>query len=113
MSEVKATRTVPLQVLSLGMPRTGTCSMQAALTLLGYEHTYHGFDTFDHPKDWEYWERAADAKWFGKGKPFGRAEYDEFLGHCAATTDVSAMFAEDLVAAYPEVCFIYLFCKEA
>lgn len=77
--------------------------MQAALAMLGYDHTYHGFDMIDRPSDWEYWEKAADAKWFGKGTPFGRAEYDEFLGHCAATTDIPAMFGDDMFAAYPEV----------
>ena len=109
MSQVKATRAVPMQVLSLGLPRTGTCSMQAALAILGVNHTYHGFDTFDHPEDWEYWERATDAKWFGVGRPFGRDEYDEFLAHCAGITDIPSFFAEDLVAAYPEVCFNFGF----
>ncbi len=36
-------------------------------------------------------------------KPFGRPEFDNLLGHWAATTDQPAAFvSEDLIAAYPE-----------
>jgi hypothetical protein len=104
-------RKVPMEVLSLGMGRTGTCSMREALHILGVRHTYHGFDTFDSPGDFLYWEKAADAKFYGKGKPYGREEFDEFLGHCAGTTDLPALFAEDMIAAYPEVSKHKLFAK--
>ena len=56
MTESKLPRKVPMRVLSLGMGRTGTSSMQAALHILGFKHTYHGYDTFDHPEDFVHWE---------------------------------------------------------
>ena len=39
-----------MQILSLGMPRTGTMSMQAALQLLGYDDVHHGTHLIDNPK---------------------------------------------------------------
>jgi len=78
--------------------------MQEALLTLGFAHTYHGFDTIDHPADMLRWEAAADAKYLGKGTPYGREEWDALLGHCAATTDAPcAIFWEELLDAYPEV----------
>ncbi|KAJ9666163.1 hypothetical protein H2201_003842 [Coniosporium apollinis] len=96
-------RTVPLQVLSLGLPRTGTKSMQEALLKLGFKHTYHGFDMIDHPEHMPRWEEATDAKYFNKGKPYAREDWDDLLGHCAATTDSPcALFWEELLESYPE-----------
>lgn len=49
----KCSRLVPMEVLSLGMSRTGTASVQKALTILGYP-TSHGFDMHSNPQDCEY-----------------------------------------------------------
>lgn len=50
------------------------------------------------------WIEALEAKYEGKGKPFGRTEWDQLLGHCQATTDTpSTVFHRELLAAYPEV----------
>ena len=57
--------------------------MRKALIQLGYVDTYHGFSTaFENPKDSEMWLDAMHAKYDGRGKPFGRAEFDRLLGHC-------------------------------
>ncbi len=37
---------------------------------------------FANPQEAVMWREAAEAKWFGKGKPFGREEFDMMLGHC-------------------------------
>lgn len=37
-------RTKPMQVLCVGLPRSGTESLQTALLTLGFDHTYHGWD---------------------------------------------------------------------
>ena len=51
----------------------------------------------------EMWGEAIDAKFFGKGKPFGRKEWDQLLGDNNAVSDVPAIcFSEDLIEAYPE-----------
>ena len=97
-------RQVPLQVLSLGMSRTGTTSMREAFRILGYHDVHHGFDMVDKPLSSNAWEKAVDAKFYGKGGPCDRAMFDELLGHCAATTDgPCAFFWEELVECYPEV----------
>ena len=101
------TRNVPMQVLSLGLPRTGTASMQLALQMLGYNHTAHGFDMISHPEVGTPWMEAVDAKFLNVGRPYGRAEFDAFLGHYAAVTDMPcAAFWEELIAAYPEAKII-------
>ncbi|KAJ6537149.1 P-loop containing nucleoside triphosphate hydrolase protein, partial [Mycena capillaripes] len=98
-----APRTVPMRVLVLGYPRTGTASMRAALEILGYGDVYHGMSFLANPLEAEMWTEAINARYFGRGKPYGRAEWDQLLGHCGAVTDMpAAMFAADLVAAYPD-----------
>ncbi|KAK4540175.1 hypothetical protein LTR36_009761 [Oleoguttula mirabilis] len=94
-------RTVPLEVLSLGMPRTGTLSMQEALSTLGYATPYHYVSIFANARDADMWLPAFRAK--AAGKPFTRREWDQLLGHCGAVTDVPCVyFWRELVAAYPE-----------
>ena len=96
-----------MQVLALGLPRTGTASMRSALETLGYDHTAHGFDLISHPELGPPWMEAVNAKFFNQGKPYGRAEFDTFLGHCAAVTDMPcASFWEELMLAYPEAKII-------
>ena len=96
-----------MQVLSFGFPRTGTASMQSALQILGYDHTAHGFDLISRPEIGAPWMEAVNAKFSNKGKPYGRAEFDALLGHCAAVTDMPcACFWEELMAAYPEAKII-------
>lgn len=96
------TRTVPMQLLSMGMCRTGCASMQKALEILGYP-CYHYFQNYAHPLNLPMWDEAIDAKYFGKGKPFTKTEWDQLLGHYAAITDVPAiLFQEELMAVYPD-----------
>ena len=57
----------------------------------------------ENPRDCEMWQEAYDAKFHGKGKRFGRAEFDKLLGHCQAVMEMPCfVFAEELIAAYPE-----------
>jgi Sulfotransferase domain len=77
--------------------------MQAALLILGYDHTYHGLDAADNWDNFIIWEKAADATFFGKRPRLSRDEWDEMLSHCRATTDITSYFAEDMIQTYPEV----------
>jgi hypothetical protein len=36
----------------------------------------------ENPKDADMWVEAFEAKFEGKGEPWGRAEFDKVLGHC-------------------------------
>lgn len=105
------TRKVPMEVLSLGMGRTGTASMQKALQILGYP-TYHGFEIHANKPDNDMWIEAFDIKYqrTPETKAEGpwtpkqwRAFFDKLLGHVSATTDLPCnCFGPELIAAYPE-----------
>ncbi|KAL9101865.1 MAG: hypothetical protein Q9187_009191, partial [Circinaria calcarea] len=76
--------------------------MQLALNLLGFP-CYHGLSLFASIRDCEMWNEALDAKYFGKGKPFVREDWDQLLGRYSAVADLPAIaFAEELITAYPE-----------
>ncbi|KAM0338004.1 hypothetical protein ACHAPU_011467 [Fusarium lateritium] len=77
-----------MQVLSLGLPRTGTASMAEALTVLGYKNVYHGIKSIDDKQDWAIMEKATD--------------WDKLWGHCEAVTDVASVYAPQLIEAYPD-----------
>ncbi|KAJ6595806.1 P-loop containing nucleoside triphosphate hydrolase protein [Mycena vulgaris] len=97
-------RTVPMQVLALGFSRTGTASLKIALETLGYVRTNHGFDIpLCSPPEIYMWIAAVRAKFYGEGTPYGREEWDRLLGNCQAITDAPhILFAEELIAAYPD-----------
>jgi len=78
--------------------------MKAALEILGYP-TWHWIEMAQNPPDMAMWADALEAKFNPNSgiKPFGRAEFDNLLGHWGACTDRPAcVFAEELVAAYPD-----------
>lgn len=51
--------------------------------LLGFNDVYHMTSMLEeNPRDSEMWVEAYEAKFEGKGKPFGREEWDQLLGHC-------------------------------
>ena len=76
--------------------------MQFALDILGIP-CYHSMLMFSNTLDCKMWDEALDAKYFNKGKRFGRADWDQLLGNYSAVGDVPAIaFVEDLVEAYPE-----------
>lgn len=76
--------------------------MQFALDILGIP-CYHSMLMYSNNLDCKMWDEALDAKFFGKGKPFARADWDQLLGSYSAVADVpSIAFAEDLIEAYPE-----------
>lgn len=96
-------RVRPLEVLCLGLERTGTLSLRTALLHLGYFDVYHmAALMIENPPDGDMWVQAIDAKYNKKGH-FGKEDWDQLLGHCMAVTDQpAAMFGEDLIQAYPD-----------
>jgi hypothetical protein len=36
----------------------------------------------ENPPDISMWVKAIDAKYKGVGKPYGKEEFDQLLGHC-------------------------------
>ncbi|TQV99397.1 hypothetical protein V2A60_004875 [Cordyceps javanica] len=103
-SDVTLAQGSPL--LCLGMARTGTASLGAALNMLGIDRVHHGMTTVREDWQWEILERAADATFSNlpsyTGKPFTRADWDELLCHYDAATDIASFYANSLIAAYPD-----------
>ncbi|KAL8855669.1 MAG: hypothetical protein Q9178_007680 [Gyalolechia marmorata] len=100
----KCTRVVPMKVLVIGMLRTGTLSMQAALEELGYHSTHHMQHVFQNPgSECIMWKEALEAKYQNKGRKFTKEDWDQLLGHCQAVVDVpAAAFIPELHEAYPD-----------
>ncbi|KAM0238983.1 hypothetical protein ACHAP5_008421 [Fusarium lateritium] len=96
-------RTKPMRVLCLGYSRKGAMAVFTALEQLDYT-PYHMSVAIGSPKtNLSLWREALDAKFYGKGKPWGREEFDKILGLYDAVVDIPAIcFFEELVAAYPE-----------
>ena len=101
-------RTKSLQVLGLGLGRSGTESLCVALMQLGYE-TYHGYTTYEKsPEDHVHWKPWLEAKLMasrGVATPLhiSAKEFDMVLGGYEAVTDAPcAVFGQELIRAYPE-----------
>ncbi|KAI1302893.1 hypothetical protein F5Y03DRAFT_396112 [Xylaria venustula] len=97
-------RQKPMQVLCVGLSRSGTESLAKALDILGYS-TYHGWDLLlEEPTRSQGWKRLVEKKYYGT--PDGEitvAEFDSLLGHATAVIEkVAYFFAPELIAAYPE-----------
>ncbi|KAJ0295817.1 hypothetical protein COL5a_009108 [Colletotrichum fioriniae] len=96
-----------MKLLLLGLPRTATESLNSALEQLG-------FRVFSFQAMWPTWQEsiplwteAIEAKYHGRCKPYGRAEFDKLLGdYDVVKCPHALLFAEDLAAAYPEARII-------
>ncbi|KAH7321806.1 hypothetical protein BKA65DRAFT_540958 [Rhexocercosporidium sp. MPI-PUGE-AT-0058] len=96
----------PMEILALGMARSGTDSLKQALEVLGYDKVYHGFDLLATPEQLPFWRDATIAKFEG-GKKFTRDDWDRIFGNCRAISDLPAViFAKELIEAYPEAKII-------
>ena len=99
------TRTTPLEVLAVGLSRSGTDSLRQALLHLGYENTYHGFDAPVTKGHCKLWHQLGKKKWrrTNSDADITAEDFDQIIGHCAAVTDMpAAAFAPELIAAYPK-----------
>ncbi|KAK1094462.1 hypothetical protein LTR48_000337 [Friedmanniomyces endolithicus] len=106
IKEPDFTRDRPLQVLALGLGRTGTESLALALDELGYGEVYHGWKTAALPGWYVQWARLGNAKYGKHSKNpalLNRAEFDRVIGHCGAVTDLpTAAFGPEMLRAYPD-----------
>ncbi len=96
-------KTKPMKVLCLGVSRTGTSSLCAGLAKMGYK-TFHMNENLAQPRRFfPLWEEAVDAKFFGKGKTFGKEQFDKILADYDSGSDLPfALFADELLEFYPE-----------
>jgi hypothetical protein len=60
----------PMQILALGLPRSGTDSLHSAWLILRYKCVWHGFDLpSTPPDDCAIWVPFLQAKAYGKDTP--------------------------------------------
>lgn len=79
---VDGKREVPMKILCLGYSRTGTFSLYTALKMLGY-NPYHMVEAAKNANiDMPCWIEGLEDKFQGKGKPWGRVEFDKLMGAC-------------------------------
>lgn len=95
-------------ILCLGLPRSGTLSIVAALRQLGYVHVHHGAEQVFNSTNWTASIRASQAcfpVWHGAGKkessPFTKAEWDAFLGHYQVVSDFAGFYGVHIAKVYP------------
>ncbi len=87
------TTPVRLEVLGIGMGRTGTASLKVALEQLGYGPCHHMLELFSRPGDAVRWQARARGE---------AVSWDELLGGFRSTVDwPSAYFWRDLVRDFP------------
>ena len=95
----------PMEVLCLGLPRTGTMTLQHALLQLGYRNVWHGDPVTlkDIPADSSAVVNELAIKKFRHGKRIARDELERLLWDFDATTDIPpCYFWDDMMAAYPD-----------
>ncbi len=81
--------------------------MRLALKQLGFNECYHHWAWFENPPDSIMWQAAYEAKWKGKGK-FGRAEFDQLLGHCRVSYSPLSPRSFTIAPQYLALTFDYL-----
>ncbi|KAF4996161.1 hypothetical protein FGRMN_4653 [Fusarium graminum] len=97
-------RTKPMRVLCLVQSRTSAITVFEALKQLGYIPYHLSVTIGKSQTNLDLWREALDAKFYGKGKPWGREEFDKILGLYDAMVDTPAnYFVEELLAAYPDI----------
>lgn len=114
IKEPNRTRDRPLEVIAVGLPRSGTDSLRTSLRLTGYNESMHGFVfVLDEPGQGPQWCRLAWRKDHTSStlspeqRGLGAADFDKILGNCRATTDIPcASFACELIKAYPDAKII-------
>ncbi|KAL9595643.1 MAG: hypothetical protein Q9219_006311 [cf. Caloplaca sp. 3 TL-2023] len=95
----------PMQVFIMGMPRSGTMSLFAALEKLGY--TPYSFIDRVFLNHLSLWTDALRAKFLHQGKPWGRPEFDRVFEGFDCVLDVPCtFFPSELTAAYPDALTI-------
>lgn len=107
LPEPPQARTKDLQILCLGLPRSGTDSLRQALLRLGYHKVAHGFDWWiDNPGISYLYAELALLRSQGRlpeAETLRMSYFDRTLGEYEATTDVpGAWFPEELLQAYPD-----------
>lgn len=84
-----------LQVIGIGMHRTGSLSVKVALERLGFGPAYHGFEWLGRPDHVRHWQAAIDKE--------GNVDWRRIFGEYRAALDWPMVYFWDkVIAAYPD-----------
>ena len=92
-----------VRVLCLGMSRTGTMSLRAAFSQLGYQGVYHyRVPAIEKPSHSDFWLKALRTKYEEHGT-VTRRDFDTVYDDYEVITDSpSVFFCRELLDAYPD-----------
>ncbi|KAI0017055.1 P-loop containing nucleoside triphosphate hydrolase protein [Xylariomycetidae sp. FL0641] len=94
------------KIICLSFGRNGTMGLMHSMEMMGYK-PYHMKTVFEHgASHLQVLNDALDAKYNGKGKPYGKAEFDKWFADYDALLDVCSFFGPELIEAYPDAKFI-------
>lgn len=83
-----------MKIIGAGFGRTGTMSLCAALSKLGFAPCYHMSEVFNHPSHIKLWQSAADGE---------AIDWQSFLGEYQSGLDYPVVgFYEELMTAFPD-----------
>ncbi|KAJ9610268.1 hypothetical protein H2200_005045 [Cladophialophora chaetospira] len=93
-----------MQVLALGLPRSGTDSLRTALLTLGYNRVWHGFELpLTRANDCVLWVPLLRSAAEHDRSPARIYDWDILLGDCDVVMDMPpCIFAEELLDFYPD-----------
>ena len=87
-----------MKVIGVGLGRTGTSSLRAALELLLGQPCYHMTEAIEHPEHLEFWRAAARSE---------RVDWAGFFAGYGATVDwPGAAFWSELAQLYPDALIL-------
>ena len=82
-----------MKLINVGLARTGTTSLKAALEILGVAPVYHTFDLFTNAKHMDIWEGAYE------GNP---VDWRAFYAAYEVADWPAGLFYKEIIAAHPE-----------
>ncbi|GJJ12976.1 hypothetical protein Clacol_007223 [Clathrus columnatus] len=90
-----------IEVIGLGLGRTGTMSLWAALNILGFGPAYHPMQSPTEAEDWSAWAEIIE------GRDTSPEAFDEILrGYKSAVDSQVAVMFKEVYAAYPNAKFV-------
>jgi len=82
-----------MKLINVGLARTGTTSLKAALEKLGYGPIYHTFDLFTNSAHMDIWENAYE------GAP---VDWRAFYADYEVADWPAGLFCREIITAHPE-----------
>lgn len=82
-----------MKLINVGLARTGTTSLKAALEKLGYSPIYHTFDLFTNSKHMDIWEGAYEGQ---------QVDWRAFYSGYEVADWPAGLFYKEIITAHPE-----------